>query len=73
MVLPALASWNHCVKSKPASALLAQNGGTLDHEGAVAIAEHLVVLRPQLAPVANAAISRSISAEQFMALIEARS
>jgi len=49
-----------------------QNGGTLDHEGAVAVAEHLVVLRPQLMPLTNAAICRNISAGQFMALIEVR-
>jgi len=49
-----------------------QTGGTLDHEGAVAVAEHLVVLRPQLLPLTNAAICRNISAGQFMALIEVR-
>ena len=38
----------------------------------MAVAEHLVVLRPQLLPLTNATICRNISAGQFMALIEVR-
>ena len=37
------------------------------------MAEHLIVLRPQLAPLANSSVCRTISAEQCMTIIQVQS